>query len=93
VRDHDDHDDDDHDHDHDDDHDGDMMMMMLLFVVVVLMMIKMIMMWAVTGTLVTPVLGFVERDIGDMSHLVPSPDEVEGVFALSLAQLLDPELR
>ncbi|CAN0159502.1 unnamed protein product [Ectocarpus sp. 8 AP-2014] len=46
------------------------------------------------GTPVTPVVAFVQRDVGPLlPKLVPSPDEVESVFTLSLSELLDPSLR
>ena len=48
---------------------------------------------AVTGTLVTPVLGFVERDVGDLGHLEPHEGEVERVFTRSIRQLCDPQYR
>lgn len=48
---------------------------------------------AVTGTMVTPVLGFLTDDVGDLSHFKLSRDEVDSVFVLTFSQLLDPELR
>ena len=43
-----------------------------------------------TLTPVTPVLGFMEQDVGDFEHFSPSTGEVERVFTRSLEQLLDP---
>ncbi|CAM9872091.1 unnamed protein product [Scytosiphon promiscuus] len=49
---------------------------------------------AVTGTPVTPVLAFVQQDVGQLlPSLVLSPDEVESVFTLSVSELLDPSFR
>jgi hypothetical protein len=43
--------------------------------------------------MVTPVLGFLTDDVGDLSHFKLSRDEVDSVFVLTFSQLLDPELR
>jgi len=43
---------------------------------------------AITGTLVTPVLGFIERDVADFDHFTPSVDEVSRVFSRSVEQLI-----
>lgn len=45
---------------------------------------------AITGTLVTPILAFLEKDVEDFQHLVPSEGEVDRIFTRSLAELLDP---
>lgn len=47
--------------------------------------------YAITGTLVTPVIGFLDKDVGDLSHLHPSEDEVSAIFTRSLEELTDPE--
>lgn len=44
----------------------------------------------VTGTRVTPTVGFVDRDMEDMSWLSPEPCEVDTVFTLPLTHLTDP---
>eukprot|EP00605_Chrysophyceae_sp_TOSAG23-4_P002375 GSChrysophyteH1.ASY1.ANO1.2627.1 assembled CDS len=46
--------------------------------------------YSVTGVLVTPVIGFIENDVRDLSHLKPAEEEVEKVFTRSLAELSDP---
>eukprot|EP01066_Platyproteum_vivax_P014630 Platyproteum_vivax@DN6546_c0_g1_i1.p1 len=46
-----------------------------------------------TGTLVTPVLGFVKEDVGDLAWMSVNSEEVEKVFCLSVEQLLDPKYR
>lgn len=48
---------------------------------------------AVTGTLVTPVLGYVHDDISDLRHLNFSQIEVAKVFTRSFEQLLDPNYK
>mmetsp|Transcript_40029 Transcript_40029/g.51583 ORF Transcript_40029/g.51583 Transcript_40029/m.51583 type:complete len:294 (+) Transcript_40029:31-912(+) len=48
---------------------------------------------AITGTMVTPVLAFIENDVKDLSHLVPNEGEVAEIFTLSLSQLTDPSHR
>ena len=40
----------------------------------------------------TPFVGWVEEDVGDLSGLCFNPEEVDDVFCLSLRQLLDPGL-
>lgn len=45
---------------------------------------------SVTGTLVTPVLGFIEEDVRDFDRFSLSQGEVKRVFSRSLQQLLDP---
>lgn len=47
---------------------------------------------AITGIVVTPVLGVIEGDL-DVSSLRLSPHEIDEVFALSLRQLVDPTHR
>jgi nudix motif 8 len=46
--------------------------------------------YSITGVLVTPVLGFIERDVGDLSHFTPEEDEVESIFSRSIIELNDP---
>ena len=48
--------------------------------------------WAVTGTIVTPVIGFVEQEV-DLSTLNVSKDEVDQVFIRSLEDLMNPTLQ
>jgi len=59
---------------------------------------------AITGTMVTPVLGFIEKDLGNgeigtcsrglaLDRLAPEPGEVASVFALGLDQLVSPAFR
>jgi 8-oxo-dGTP pyrophosphatase MutT (NUDIX family) len=45
---------------------------------------------AKTMTPVTPIISFMETDVGDFEHFTPSVGEVERVFCRSLEQLLDP---
>lgn len=45
---------------------------------------------SVTGTLVTPVVGFIEEDVRDFDRFSLSQGEVKRVFSRSLQQLLDP---
>ena len=45
---------------------------------------------AKTGTLVTPVLAFIENDVGDFENFVPSDGEVDRIFTRSVEYLLDP---
>lgn len=49
--------------------------------------------FAVNGTLVFPILGFLDRDLSDLSHLSPSVSEVAQVFCLSIGNLLDPTMK
>lgn len=46
---------------------------------------------AITGTLVTPVIGFVQQDLEDLQALTPNPDEVSQVFTRSIQDLTSPE--
>ena len=46
--------------------------------------------YSVTGVLVTPVIGFIERDVGDLTHFTPEEREVESIFTRSIAELVDP---
>lgn len=46
---------------------------------------------AITGTVVTPVIGFIQNDCGDLSHLRPDAHEVEKVFTRSIEEL--PEMK
>ena len=48
---------------------------------------------AITGTLVTPIVGFIEQDVGDFSHLFPNALEVDRVFSRTLEELLNPNNR
>lgn len=48
---------------------------------------------AITGTLVTPVVGFMELDVRDFEHFSPSRDEVDKVFTVPLATLFDPSFK
>eukprot|EP01035_Chromulina_nebulosa_P018602 gene18602-24331_t len=48
---------------------------------------------AITGTLVTPVLGFVENDILDFERLNPNADEVSRIFTRSIDTLLSRDYR
>ncbi|KAG5179741.1 NUDIX hydrolase domain-like protein [Tribonema minus] len=48
---------------------------------------------AVTGTRVTPVVGWVERDVDGCRRLELCPDEVAHAFTVPLAHLLDPANR
>jgi len=43
--------------------------------------------YSITNVLVTPVIGFLKRDIGDLSHFTPEPNEVERIFTYSLPTL------
>lgn len=42
---------------------------------------------AITGTLVTPVIGFFTKDVGEFEHFSPNEDEVGAVFTRSIDQL------
>ena len=42
-----------------------------------------------TGTLVTPLLGFLHSDVGDLSQFSPNADEVERIFTRTLDELSD----
>lgn len=44
---------------------------------------------AITKTLVTPVLGFIEEDVGDFEHFHPNQNEVERVFCKSVDEMTD----
>lgn len=48
---------------------------------------------AISGTLVTPVLGFVHDDLLELNYLKISPKEVAKVFTISLEQLVDPQFK
>ena len=45
---------------------------------------------AITGTIVTPVLGFLSEEFTDYSLFEPNASEVDRVFIRSLDQLMDP---
>lgn len=45
----------------------------------------------VTGTWVTPVLGYIKNDLGDLARLRPNPSEVQQVFTIPLEELLATE--
>ena len=40
------------------------------------------------GTIVTPIVGYLERDVGDLSCFAPDNNEVASVFTRSLVELL-----
>jgi 8-oxo-dGTP pyrophosphatase MutT (NUDIX family) len=44
---------------------------------------------AITGTLVTPVVGYVDYDLMDMHTLSPQEAEVDGVFTRTLEELCE----
>jgi 8-oxo-dGTP pyrophosphatase MutT (NUDIX family) len=48
---------------------------------------------AITGTLVTPVIGFLRNDVGNFEHFTPSEDEVKLVFSHTLTTLQSPGFR
>jgi 8-oxo-dGTP pyrophosphatase MutT (NUDIX family) len=48
---------------------------------------------AITGTLVTPVVGYLERDVGDMQHFSLNTGEVKSAFTRPIGKLLDPAYR
>lgn len=48
---------------------------------------------SITGLLVTPVIGYIENDVGDLTHLEPSLKEVDKVFTRSFKQLVHPDFR
>ena len=48
---------------------------------------------AITGTMVTPVIGFLTKDFTDYSSFTPNPDEVDRVFIRSIDQLISSEYR
>ena len=48
---------------------------------------------AITGTMVTPVLGFLRNDVEDFQAFSINQNEVERVFTRSLEELLEPEFR
>jgi hypothetical protein len=43
--------------------------------------------------MVTPVIGFLHDDVGDLSTFAPDSNEVDHVFTRSIAELLDPKIR
>ena len=45
---------------------------------------------AVTGTLVTPIVGFISRDVGDLNHIQFNTSEVDRVFTRSIDLLSSP---
>lgn len=45
---------------------------------------------AITGTLVTPILAYLNRDVGDFEHFSPNTDEVKRVFTRSVSELTSP---
>jgi 8-oxo-dGTP pyrophosphatase MutT (NUDIX family) len=45
--------------------------------------------YSITGVLVTPVIGFIKNDVGDLRHFTPETNEVEEIFTRSLAKLND----
>jgi 8-oxo-dGTP pyrophosphatase MutT (NUDIX family) len=48
---------------------------------------------SITGTLVTPILGYFEFDVGNFENFQPSEDEVAKVFTIPIYKLLDPTFR
>ena len=48
---------------------------------------------SITGTLVTPIIGIIEKDVKDFEHLNPNKKEVERVFCRSLEELTNPNYR
>lgn len=48
---------------------------------------------AVTGTMVTPIIGFLKHSYDDFSCFTPNACEVDRVFIRSLDQLLDPDYK
>jgi hypothetical protein len=46
--------------------------------------------FSITGVLVTPILGYLKRDIRDMSHFIKSEEEVEQIFSRSIFRLNSP---
>jgi len=48
---------------------------------------------AITGTMVTPVVGFFELDVRDFEHFEPSRDEVDKVFTVPISRLMDPSFK
>lgn len=48
---------------------------------------------AVTGTLVTPIIGFMESDVADFEHFQPHKGEVDTVFSRSIEQLTAPNYK
>ena len=48
---------------------------------------------AITGTLVTPVIGYIERDLGDLSCIELDTNEVASVFTRPIRRLTDPKNR
>lgn len=49
--------------------------------------------FAITETLVFPVIGFVKTDVGSFQNLTPSLQEVDQVFCLPIDHLLNPQNR
>ncbi|XP_055388651.1 nudix hydrolase DR_1184-like [Condylostylus longicornis] len=49
--------------------------------------------YAITGTLVFPILGFIERDVENFQHLSRCEAEVDQIFCLSIDHLLNPKNR
>ena len=48
---------------------------------------------AITGTLVTPVIGYIEQDVGDLSCIKLDTSEVASVFTRPIQRLTDPRNR
>lgn len=42
---------------------------------------------AITGTMVSPVVGFIEKDVGDLSHFTPDKMEVAKIFTRTIEEL------
>ena len=45
---------------------------------------------AITGTLVAPIIAYLEEDVYDFEKCTPSEDEVDQIFTVSLETLLSP---
>jgi 8-oxo-dGTP pyrophosphatase MutT (NUDIX family) len=48
---------------------------------------------AITGTMVTPIIGYVEEDVADFEMLSPNDDEVDHIFTRSIEEILSPGFR
>lgn len=48
---------------------------------------------ALTGTMVTPIIGYLHQDVGDLTSFDPDSSEVDHIFTRSVAELLDPNYR
>jgi 8-oxo-dGTP pyrophosphatase MutT (NUDIX family) len=48
---------------------------------------------AITGTLVTPVIGLINNDVLDFDHFTPNDQEVAKIFTVSIDKLFEPSFR